>query len=853
MSQRSTPPGSASPLAPAFVSLLQPLLLRPLLWLCCAALVGVAFGGVCARAWFDMAREEAPLWLFVPLLVAGVGASWMFRRNPWLLRLGLALVVAAFFALHTTRRLLLPRDDISRQAVLAQSSRDQPLRAPLVRIVGLIGDYPKHSRWNLRFPLDVERADGRNQKGRIWMSVPYDRRLEVGDRLEVVTELRPLRYAPNPGEQEAFWAQIGARCWCENGPIVELSVLKPGAGFPLERRVQGVRRALLHRYETLFGGDEETLYNRPFPLANAALLTAMVWGENGLPQPLPEQTRTDFRAAGLSHLLVASGSQCAVVVVILLYLARLLRARRAWILILVVPALTAYVMVVGATPSIWRAAACGLLGTLCLVCGRDLDGLSLWSAALLGLLLLDPALAWNLSLQLTFAAVWGLIVVAPLIFHAIKRLNAGVAGQLVSMSLGAQAATWPLSVLHFGTASMVGLGANFLAVPLAGILVVVGAVGLIVPWAGPIYFLTDAVHSIAASASRLEGAQLEGLSWSNAQSLACYAVLVFATFPLADEWGELRSGFAEKMKHWRASLSLWEPKYVCAGLGVVCLAVGVRTLWPSSQMLRVTMLDVGQGQCVLIQDPSGHAALVDGGSLDGKERADIGASVIVPALQNLGVDRLDYVFLTSPEEDHCNGLRRVLHEIPVGAFVDGPRAAQRRGTELWDELGQAELLNLRRDIEQEKVSVIVPNAGDEFSIGDTKLRVLGPLLPLSASQNDNSLVLKVEWKNRSVLLAGDLETAGEKTLVQRVSSLKCDVLQLARHGSSSSSTPEFLRATSPGAALISCGRFNRLGVPSPSVLHQMSARQIPLFRTDLDGALSVECDEEACRITPQNP
>ncbi|RYX84152.1 ComEC/Rec2 family competence protein [bacterium] len=850
---RSPFPPSATPsFSRAAASLLGALLLRPLLWSAACALLGVMLGGQLAHAWHDLAREQAPIWLLLPFLVVGVAVACYFRHSPWLSRVGVAVAFTTLFAAHTTRRLLPPHDDISR-LFANQSPRDQPLRSSPARLVGIIGDYPQRSRWNTRFPLDVETVNGNMTPGRMWVSSAFTSRLEVGDRIELRTDVRPLSRPRNPGEREGFWAALGARCWCQSGPLLELNVLKPAAAYPLERRIQGIRRTLLARYEWLFAGDEDTLAKRPYPRQNAALLTAMVWGENGLRDPLPQQTRDDFRAAGLSHLLVSSGSQVTALAMALLLIGRTFRVRRAWLLLLVVPGLVAYALIAGAAPSIWRATAFGILGAICLGSGRDLDLLSMWSAALVGLLALDPTLAWDLSFQFTFAAVCGLIVVAPVLFRAIQPLNSGKLGQLAAMSLAAQAATWPLSLLHFGTASATGWGANFLAVPLAEILVFAGSIGLVIPWGEPLYRLTGAVSSLASSAAQPAGALVEDVFWPTSWVWACYAILAMATLPLADEWDELQTGAKQWLEKQRANLFGLGPKVIVAGLVVVALAVTVSSLWPSSHTLRVTVIDVGQGQCIVIQDPSGRAVLVDGGSLDGRERAEIGAAVIVPALQHLGVTRLDFVFLTSPDEDHCNGLRRVLREVAVGAFVDGPKAGETPNGALWDELGQAELLNLRREVERLGVPVVVPHVGQEFPLGEARLRILNPQLPLAGSQHDNSLAMRLEWGNRSILLSGDLEREGEQRLTRLGLPLNCDVLMLSQHGSSTSSSPDWLNASRAGAAIVSCGRFNRLNVPSASVLRELAVRKIPLFRTDMDGALTVECDQNRCSVTPQTP
>lgn len=855
----SSPPVVRSmPRSPTRVALAlaQPLLYRPLFWACLSALLGVALGGWVAGNWNKMAREDAPLGWFLLPMVGGLAFALVFRRFAWRSRAGIALALAALFALHTTRRLLAPRADVSWLAQVSER-RDLPRRPKAVQVSGLIADYPQRSEFNARFPLEVEQVNGRGATGRVWVAAPLGSPLGIGDRIAFRAQLRPLPRPGNPGERAMFWPQIIAGCWCGSAEVQNLQIVEVGASFSFERRVQWVRRAILTRYETLFAGtspDANTLAKRPFPRQNAALLTAMVWGENGLSQPLPDTTRADFRAAGLSHLLVASGTQVTFIFGALLLLSRALGVKRGWIIAFVLPGLIAYTMLAGAAPSIWRATAFGLLAAFCLASGRDLDALSLWGAALLGLLVLDPALAWSLSLQLTFAAVWGLLCLAPVFFRLVKRLNDGAVGQLAAMSLGAQSATIPLSLLHFGTASAAGVGANFIAIPLAGVLVFAGALGLILPLGEPLYLLTRSVGDLAQNAAHPMGAQVRGLSLPLGWSLGCYALLIVMALPFAEEWPELRASLLAFVERKRAAVAHWNPRVVCGLLGTVALGLTAWNFAPARGPFRVTVLDVGQGSCVLVQEPGGRAALVDGGSLEGAHRADIGTSVIVPALRELGVERLDYVFLTHPDAEHCNGLVRVLSEIPVGAFVDGAQAGQKKRDALSDLLGgQADLDELRREVARRGVPRLLPSRGQLYPLGEAKLRVLGPDSPLLASQNDNSLVVRAEWNRRTVLLAGDLEREGEKRLVRRGEPVRCDVLLVSRHGASTSSSSELLSATAPGAAIVSCGRYNRFGFPSPRVLDAFARRKVPLFRTDLDGALSIECDQSACRITPQNP
>jgi competence protein ComEC len=606
---------------------------------------------------------------------------------------------------------------------------------------------------------------------------------------------------------------------------------------------------LLSHYEAAFrgAGDARTLQMRPFPAANAQLLTAMVFGEGGLSRPLPTVLRDDFRAAGLSHVLVASGTQVAFLTVILLWMARGIGLKRSLLLLLIVPILVLYALLTGGAASIWRATLGGVLLAWALMLGRDVDGLSLWSAALLALLLLDPLSAWSLSFQLTFAATWGLLTLAPALSTLFQRRFGGAkAFDLAAFSLGAQAATLPVSLFHFGSFSAAGLGANFVAVPVAGFMVGSGLLGLVfapVNWLN--YYLTRGIASVAHGFALLPGARLDAAPTSLAWSWACYALFLLAIAPVSLDSGPVLDVWGQKKAAFFAWFSRLRPWLLCA----LFLGLGLWLFWlwrgPNNPNLRVTMFDVGQGESMLIRTPSGHNILIDGGSLEGRERSDIGAQVLVPALQSLGVERLDLLVLTHSDADHCNGLAAVAREIPIGAFLDGAAA-------LKDEVDPAlvDYFELRRTLAARKIPILTPRAGQDFRFGEAKLRILAPSLPLLDSANENCIVARLDFGQSRFLFTGDVEAGGEARLLSRAADLRCTVLKVAHHGSKTSSSPAFLSAASPRVALISCGRYNRFGHPNALPLQRLNGAKISVFRTDVSGALDVTCDKTSCRVAP---
>ena len=844
-------PGAPLDLARA---LARPLRFRPLLWMALCALSGVALGGAWAvylGAPDGLTRADARLlWPLLPAFVALAAAIYARRNGLWW-RVCFALFLVFGFAAHAARRIAPPEGDVSLLSRLPAraDAPNGPIEAPIVRVRGLVADYPKRAEFNTQFPLECLAPHA----GRIWVRADFDAPVKAGDLVTLNLALKPIMAPTNMGERAQFWSSVGQNCWCEGRVQKGILGKRAAVAFPLARAVEGWRSAILSRYENTFGGANGLPdAARPFPGACAQLLTAMVFGEGGLSRPLPRSLKDDFRAAGLSHVLVASGTQVTFIAAALILGLQTLGARRVWLVLGVLPGLLFYAVLAGAAPSIWRATAGGILVAIALGSGREVDGLSLWGAALGALLLLDPALAWSLSLQLTFAAVWGLMCLAPLIERVLRRVARGYLVQLAALSLGAQWATLPISLFHFGTFSLAGLGANFLAVPLAGVLVFTGALGLAFPFLGALnYWETRGIEAIAHGFASMPGAGVQGASFKIVWVIGCYALFLAAMTANFDEpnlGGRIKLWLHER---WR-NAKRREPWPFLVGAVLAGAALSYWRFAPAPQTLRMVMLDVGQGQAVVIISPRGRAILVDGGSSDG--RADVGQSVIVPALQALGVERLEAIFLSDSDPGKCNGLPAVLREVPTALLVDGavtganshpPTALEALAPDPSD----VDYLALRRLAKVLKVPVSVPTAGQNFDFDGVSVRVLSPSAPPLQSGNDNSLALRLKWGENAIVLGGDLEGAGESRVVRRGGELGATVLCVARHGASSSSGEEFLRATKPAIALISVGRYNFDKLPAASTVRRLSDAGAATFRTDLDGALTVECDRQKCAVS----
>jgi competence protein ComEC len=251
-----------------------------------------------------------------------------------------------------------------------------------------------------------------------------------------------------------------------------------------------------------------------------------------------------------------------------------------------------------------------------------------------------------------------------------------------------------------------------------------------------------------------------------------------------------------------------------------------------SNRLRLTALDVGHGDALLIELPSEKRILVDGGG-SYRQTFDVGENVVVPALLHLGVLELDAVVVTHADSDHVGGVPAIVSNLRVGEIWLGAPA--------WHRPGYRELRARARD---HHVPVKRIRARNEMQLGQARFRVLsgGTAGEYAGGSNDESIVLRVRYGKAVVLLMGDAGEAVERRLIHSGESLRADVLKVGHHGSLSATLPAFLEAVGPRVAIVSTGGSGLFRLPSPRTLQRLSARSIATLRTDRDGAVTVSLD-----------
>ena len=623
------------------------------------------------------------------------------------------------------------------------------------------------------------------------------------------------------------------------------------AGRPARVAVIGaiavVALALAHRGE--IRDRAEAALGRGMPAREATLARGFVLGEDERVDPV---TVEDFRRAGLSHLLAVSGQNVALLALLamplLAALGMPLKTRLVWVL----GAIAVYVSLAGAGPSILRAGVMGGVGILATLAGRRGSRLYALAVAAVVTLAIDPTIAADVGWQLSFAAVLGILLLAgPLRAWIAARIGArggrAALAEGAALTIAATLATAPLIAFHFESLSTTTLVANLLALPAVapamwlGMLVAIGAQ---VP-GFPVEVLNAVnapllayIAQVAAWCGRPSWAYLHvrigpgGL----ALSYAALGVATIATPILARgrRLARLRASHApgrNALRTERADSTLRPGRRVAGG--AVALAAVVALAWfpelggvgaarpPAG--LRVSVLDVGQGDAILLQPAGAPAVLVDGGPPgDG----------LAAKLRGAGVAQLGAAVVSHDQSDHAGGIEELLGRLPVARLAYA-RLSRR----------------LRREAEAAGADPVRLVAGGSLRSGALRVEVLWPpreLLaePLAgADPNAQALILLARWRGFSMLLTADAEAEAVP-----IDPGPVDVLKVAHHGSEDAGLGALLDRAMPRLAVISVGAGNPYGHPTAATLAILAAHHVPVLRTDVDGTVVLEATGGSVRV-----
>lgn len=660
----------------------------------------------------------------------------------------------------------------------------------------------------------VEELDGRQLELTVTAS-DYSHATEYGTSVEGTLQIREKTYQLlvylseqvqlHPGDTVS--AAFRIRLTTPGG--LRESAAFQGKGIFLVADQRG--DAAIHRPETvgkqhypaLLAGNVKGILKQLFPADVFPFAKALLLGDTYDLDPVLD---TAFQVSGIRHIIAVSGLHIS----ILYGLVCLFTLKNRFLTALVgMPVLALFAAMAGFTPSALRACIMVWLMLLAKVFDRDYDPPTALAFAVLVILAVNPLAAMSASLQLSAGCVAGILLFNQSINSWLKekfpqrkasRLSAFLWGS-ISVTLSAMSLTTPLCAYYFGMVSLVSPLTNLLT------LWVVNVVfnGLVITVLLSLVSQPAAAWLASFLAWPIRYVQELALAFADIPLAAVYTNSIYIVFWLVFLYILLAVFLRMKKKQ--------PGVLICCGVAGLCIALMASWLEPLSADTRITMLDVGQGQSIILQS-EGKTFLVDCGGDNDEETADL----IAETLLSQGIARLDGIILTHFDRDHAGAIHQLLNRIDTDyLFLPDTR------NEFEDPQTAGEILYVREDM--------------ELAFGAAVLRIYGPVY--SGLSNENSLCVLFDTENCDILVTGDRSAFGERMLLRNRTLPDVDILVAGHHGAADSTSRELLEVVTPETVLISVSENNTYGHPAPELLERLAAFGCTVCRTDESGTIVI--------------
>ena len=664
--------------------------------------------------------------------------------------------------------------------------------------------------------------------------------LPVGTTVCASGTLERVEGPRNPGEfdSQQYYACQNIYYFLKNASIKNKSSTFSGYG----QRLYELKNRFCRILEKAAGED-------------APVFQAMLLGEKG---SLDSELKLRYRIGGVIHILAISGLHISLLGMGLFNLLKRMGLGNTGAGMLALTVMLQYGMLTGGSVSAMRAVCMFLLSVGAKIIGRSYDLLTALSLSAILLLLDSPAYLYSSSFLLSFGAVAGLGTISPYITEIMGAKKELYKSFLSSFSV--QLATLPVMLVFFGEVSVAGILLNLLVLPTVGGVLISGLCSSLFG----LFSIKTAV--IAAVPGRIllyfyeKGCALAGklpfCTWTGGmpeiwQCMVYYACLILGMAATVRITGKRRKLAPERAGR-RKAVFVFTAAVIA---GILVLSFHDR------RELRITCLDVGQGDGMVLEMPGGGAFLMDCGSSSQK---NTGQYQLLPYLKSRGITYLEGVLISHTDVDHISGIQELLElmskgltSVKAGSLILPDWGAERtnmypeerkqRGTSPED--SGAELYKgLTETAENGGIPIVLAKQGDSLHFGEAEMRFLAPEADASgADVNEEGLVMELRYGNFRGLFTGDIGEETEQKLLKTGVFSDVDFLKVAHHGSRYSTGREFLDAVRPEFAVISCSDSNTYGHPSPETVSRLEESGAEVAYTMKSGAVTVYTDGESIR------
>ncbi len=766
--------------------------------------------GILASSLLSFSLVTLILSLFVCLGCAWLSFLFKKRRLPFSLLLLTTIILGASLYSISNKR-------------YEENSLRKLKDTDYIDLYGKINRSPSRGQESNFLFMRVERVIHKNKtekiEGNIRITVPISQEfpsspdLFVGDKIRASARLllyEGFRNFKTFSTQRYLQSQnIHGRAFSKS-PLL-IGRLEPGGKFSPLRLISIIHRKLQQKIEKYFSSTQANSLS-----PQGAILEALLLGDRARMSPSDTQS---LQKSGIFHIIAISGAHIAIIAFFLFSIFKLLRIPTRLSYLLVIVSIVFYSFLVEGRASVVRAAIMSLAFLLGKLIWRNVNLINTISIAAFILLLHNPFNIFDSGFLLTFAATLSIILIFPKIIKFLPKLPLRTSEMLV-ISVAAQLGVMPIMASTFNRVTFSSVILNFAAVPLTALIMAGGFVFF------PLSLINPFLAQLLAKGIKILINLLTGSSHLfNRLPLFSYRIPTPHLFTIIGYFIFLCLLLLPS-KFKRQKLAF----FLCFFAFFVLL---VSYPFPShSKNLRLTLIDVGQGESILIEFPGHKKMLVDGGGLP-EGSFDIGENVVSPFLWKKGIKKINYLVLTHAHPDHFKGLNAVVRNFRIGEF--------------WEAFSPSEDEAYKEFKESLPASILCKRTfrGASLQEGGVRIDVLYPEKAdpvVHSADNEQSLVLRLEYAETSFLLTGDIGAQSETKIFELNGKLKSQVLKSPHHGSSSSSSKDFLERVEPRIAVISVGEGNRYGFPAQEVLKRYEEMGIKVYRTDIHGAVELGSD-----------